>query len=129
MRISDWSSDVCSSDLTADEFANIIVRTDPTGAITRLHDVARVELGAEDYGVNAYLSGRDSIIMGVTQRPGSNALAAAEGVQAQLAAAAKTFPKGLEYRIIWNPTEFHSEPMTAAPQTLQLGKAQRREKR
>ncbi len=42
---------------TADEFANIIVRTDPTGAITRLRDVARVELGAEDYGVNAYLSG------------------------------------------------------------------------
>ena len=45
---------------TADEFANIIIRTDPTGAITRLRDVARVELGAEDYGVNAYLSGKDS---------------------------------------------------------------------
>src|SRR3546814_12812865 len=118
MRISDWSSDVCSSDLTADEFANIIVRTDPTGAITRLHDVARVELGAEDYGVNAYLSGRDSIIMGVTQRPGSNALAAAEGVKAQLADAAKTFPKGLEYRIIWNPTEFISESMHAVQKTL-----------
>ena len=103
---------------TADEFADIIVRTDASGAITRVRDVARVELGAEDYGVNAYLSGQDSIIMGVTQRPGTNALAAAEGVKAQLAEAAKSFPKGLEYRIIWNPTEFISESMDAVVTTL-----------
>src|SRR3546814_13654440 len=118
MRISDWSSDVCSSDLTADEFANIIVRTDPTGAITRLHDVARVELGAEDYGVNASLSGRDSRIIGVTQRPGSHALAAAEWVTAQLADAAKTFPQGLEYRFTCDPTECLIEPIPAVQNTL-----------
>jgi len=104
---------------TADEFSNIVIRTDPTtGAITRLRDVARVELGASDYGVNAYLSGTDSIILGITQRPGTNALAAAEGVKAELADAAKSFPKGLEYRIIWNPTEFISESMTAVQETL-----------
>ncbi|WP_077145952.1 efflux RND transporter permease subunit [Sphingopyxis sp. KK2] len=103
---------------TAGEFANIIVRTAPDGAITRLSDVARVELGAEDYGVNAYLSGQDSIIMGITQRPGTNALAAAEGIKAELAEASKSFPKGLEYRIIWNPTEFISESMTAVQKTL-----------
>jgi hydrophobe/amphiphile efflux-1 (HAE1) family protein len=104
---------------TADEFANIIIRTDAaTGAITRVRDVARVELGASDYGVNAYLSGTDSIILGITQRPGTNALAAAEGVKAQLEDAAKSFPKGLEYRIIWNPTEFISESMSAVQQTL-----------
>jgi hydrophobe/amphiphile efflux-1 (HAE1) family protein len=104
---------------TADEFANIIIRTDPlSGAVTRVRDVARVELGASDYGVNAYLSGTDSIIMGITQRPGTNALAAAEGVKAELADAAKSFPKGLEYRIIWNPTEFISESMSAVQETL-----------
>ena len=104
---------------TADEFANIVIRSDPTtGAITRLRDVARVELGASDYGVNAYLSGTDSIILGITQRPGTNALAAAEGVKAELKDAAKSFPKGLEYRIIWNPTEFISESMTAVQETL-----------
>jgi len=104
---------------TADEFSNIVIRSDPTtGAITRLRDVARVELGASDYGVNAYLSGTDSIILGITQRPGTNALAAAEGVKAQLKDAAKSFPKGLEYRIIWNPTEFISESMTAVQETL-----------
>ncbi|MBL8648594.1 MAG: multidrug efflux RND transporter permease subunit [Sphingosinicella sp.] len=103
---------------TADEFADIIVRTDASGAITRVRDIARVELGAEDYGVNAYLSGQDSIIMGITQRPGTNALAAAEGIKAELAEAAKSFPQGLEYRIIWNPTEFISESMGAVQATL-----------
>jgi len=104
---------------TADEFGNIVIRTDPTtGAVTRLRDVARVELGASDYGVNAYLSGTDSIILGITQRPGTNALAAAEGVKAELADAARSFPKGLEYRIIWNPTEFISESMGAVQETL-----------
>ena len=104
---------------TADEFANIVIRTDPaSGAITRLRDVARVELGAEDYGVNAYLSGTDSVILGITQRPGTNALAAAEGIKAQLADAAKSFPKGLEYKIIWNPTEFISESMSEVQKTL-----------
>jgi len=103
---------------TAEEFANIIVKTDESGAITRLRDVARVELGAEDYGVNAYLSGQDSIILGITQRPGTNALAAALGIKSELADAAKTFPKGLEYRIIWNPTEFIGESITAVQKTL-----------
>src|ERR671913_265218 len=104
---------------TPDEFGNIVIRTDPlSGAVTRLRDVARVELGASDYGVNAYLSGTDSIILGITQRPGTNALAAAEGVKSELADAAKTFPAGLEYRIIWNPTEFISESMGEVQKTL-----------
>ena len=103
---------------TADEFANIIVRTDDGGAITRLRDVARVELGAEDYGVNSYLSGTDSVTIGITQRPGTNALAAAEGIKRELEAASRSFPKGLQYRIIWNPTEFISESMGAVQETL-----------
>lgn len=103
---------------TPEQFANIIIRTDPSGAITRLSDVARVELGAEDYGVNAYLSGKDSIIMGITQRPGTNALAAEQGILRELKAASKSFPKGLDYKVIWNPTEFISESMHAVQKTL-----------
>jgi len=103
---------------TAEEFANIIVKTDPSGAITRLRDVARVELGAEDYGVNGYLSGQDSIIMAFTQRPGTNALATSEAIKAEFIDSAKSFPKGLEYKIIWNPTEFISESITAVQHTL-----------
>ena len=101
-----------------EEFANIIIRTGPSGAITRLRDVARVELGAENYGVIAYQSGKDSVILGITQRPGSNALAAAKGIRAELEAAARTFPKGLTYEITWNPTEFISESTAEVQKTL-----------
>ena len=103
---------------TPEEFAQVIVRTGEDGAITRLSDVARVELGAEDYGVNGYLSGEDSIIMAFTQRPGTNALSTALAIRAELEEAAKSFPKGLEYRIIWNPTEFISESTEAVQKTL-----------
>jgi len=103
---------------TAEEFANLIIRTDPSGAITRLSDVARVELGAGDYGVNAYLSGKESVILGITQRPGTNALAAEQGILRELKAASASFPKGLEYRVIWNPTQFISESMKEVQKTL-----------
>ncbi|PTQ09983.1 hydrophobe/amphiphile efflux-1 family RND transporter [Sphingomonas oleivorans] len=101
-----------------EEFAKIVIKTDAEGRITRLSDVARVELGAADYGVNAYLSGTDSIIMGITQRPGTNALAAATGILSELKAASAKFPKGLEYRVVWNPTEFISESISAVQHTL-----------
>src|SRR5688500_8224287 len=58
----------------------VIVRAGQDGAVARVSDVARVELGADDYGVNGYLSGQESLILGITQRPGSNALAAAKGM-------------------------------------------------
>jgi multidrug efflux pump subunit AcrB len=74
------------------DFANIIVKTAPDGAVTRVGDVARVELGADDYGVNGYLSGEESLILGITQRPGTNALAAATGVIKEMEAASKGFP-------------------------------------
>jgi hydrophobe/amphiphile efflux-1 (HAE1) family protein len=100
------------------DFANIIVKTAPDGAVTRLADVGRVELGAEDYGVNGYLSGQESLIIGITQRPGTNALAAEQGVLKEMAAAAKDFPSGVAYRVIWNPTEFISASMESVETTL-----------
>jgi hydrophobe/amphiphile efflux-1 (HAE1) family protein len=101
-----------------EEFARIVVKTSPDGRVTRLSDVARVELGAENYGVNAYLSGQDSIIMGITQRPGTNALAAMQGVLDELAEAKASFPRGLDYRVIWNPTQFISDSMGAVRMTV-----------
>jgi hydrophobe/amphiphile efflux-1 (HAE1) family protein len=100
------------------DFANIIVKTAPDGAVTRLADVGRVELGAEDYGVNGYLSGQESLILGITQRPGTNALAAEQGVLKEMASAAKDFPSGVAYRVIWNPTEFISASMESVETTL-----------
>jgi hydrophobe/amphiphile efflux-1 (HAE1) family protein len=100
------------------DFANIIVKTAPDGAVTRLSDVGRVELGADDYGVNGYLSGEESLILGITQRPGTNALAAAQGVLKEMKEASKDFPSGVAYRVIWNPTEFISKSMEAVQMTL-----------
>jgi hydrophobe/amphiphile efflux-1 (HAE1) family protein len=100
------------------DFANIVVKTASDGAVTRVSDVARVELGADDYGVNGYLSGEDSLILGITQRPGTNALAAAQGVIAEMESASRDFPSGMAYRVIWNPTEFISKSMEAVQMTL-----------
>ena len=100
------------------QFANIVIRTDPDGHQVRVSDVARVELGADDYSSNTYLSGKPTVIMAVFQRPGSNALAAAQAVEKEMKTAAKTFPKGLAYRIIYNPTEFISQSIDAVMHTL-----------
>ncbi|MGN6375849.1 MAG: efflux RND transporter permease subunit, partial [Sphingomonas sp.] len=100
------------------QFANIIIRTDPDGHQVRVSDVARVELGADDYSSNTYLSGKPTVIMAVFQRPGSNALAAAQAVQKEMQTVSRTFPKGLAYRIIYNPTEFISQSIDAVFHTL-----------
>jgi hydrophobe/amphiphile efflux-1 (HAE1) family protein len=100
------------------QFGDIVVRTDPDGHQVRVSDVARVELGAADYGTNTYLSGKPTVVIGVFQRPGSNALAAAEKVHAQMEALSKRFPKGLEYSVIYNPTEFIGQSIDAVYHTL-----------
>src|SRR5206468_113821 len=102
----------------ARQFANVIIRTDADGRQVRVSDVARVELGAADYAANTYLSGEPTVILGVFQRPGSNALAAAAAVKAEMENMSKSFPPGLEYRIIYNPTEFISQSIDAVRDTL-----------
>jgi len=103
---------------TADQFANVVIKTDGAGRLTRLSDVARVELGAEDYGINFYFSGTPAIGIGVFQRPGSNALAVADAVQAELNDMAKRFPAGMKHQVFYNPTEFISESINAVQHTL-----------
>jgi hydrophobe/amphiphile efflux-1 (HAE1) family protein len=100
------------------QFANIVIRTDPQGRQVRVSDVARVELGAQDYGTNTYLSGKPTVVVGVFQRPGSNALEAAKQVHNEMEALKQRFPKGLEYSVIYNPTEFISQSIDAVYHTL-----------
>jgi hydrophobe/amphiphile efflux-1 (HAE1) family protein len=100
------------------QFGDVVVRTDAEGRQVRVSDVARVELGADDYGTSAYLDEKDSVIIPIFQRPGSNALAAAEGIKAEMAELAKEFPEGLEYRIVYNPTEFIEKSIDAVVETL-----------
>ena len=103
---------------TPEQFGDVIVRTDPDGRQVRVRDVARVELGAQDYTTNTYLSGKPTVVIAVMQRPGSNALDAAQAVRAQMDELAPSFPQGLEYSVIYNPTEFIGQSIDAVYHTL-----------
>src|SRR6202035_1956953 len=100
------------------QFGNIIVRNDPNGRVTRVHDVARVELGAQDYGANGYLDEREAVPLLIFQRPGSNALATADLIIAKMRDLSRSFPAGLQYDIVYNPTEFIAESVYEVQKTI-----------
>ena len=84
----------------------------------QLTDVARIELGARDYTVNSYLNNETAVALVIAQRPGSNALATSDGVEAAMEELSKNFPEGLEYRIVYNPTIFVRESINSVIHTL-----------
>lgn len=102
---------------TADQFRDVIVRSS-NGRILRLKDVARVEIGARSYSTNSYLDGLPSVGIAVQQRPGTNALTAADNVKAKMAELERSFPAGLRYSIVYNPTEFVSASIEAVRATF-----------
>ncbi len=101
-----------------DEFENVIVKTGEDGRLTRLRDIARVELGARDYVTNSYLNGRPAVAILLFQRPGTNALKTADEIQATMKDLSANFPEGLEYKIVYNPTEFVRESVSAVYHTI-----------
>jgi len=101
----------------ATEFANIVVKTVP-GAVVRLKDVAQVELAAQDYTSNSYLDRNPAVGLAVFQRPGSNALATANAIQATMVRLSQRFPPGLKYDIVYNPTQFIQESVNAVEDTI-----------
>ncbi|MHB9879559.1 efflux RND transporter permease subunit [Pacificimonas sp. ICDLI1SI03] len=103
---------------TTDQFGAIIVKRGEDGALTRLRDVARIELGAQDYGTNAYMDDTATTALAITQLPGSNALTTAEAVEAEIERASADFPAGLDYSIRYNPTEYIDESIKAVEHTL-----------
>jgi HAE1 family hydrophobic/amphiphilic exporter-1 len=103
---------------TPAQFGNIIVKSDADGRLTRLRDVARIELGAQDYGTNAYLSNKPTIAIAISQLPGSNALTTANAVIEEVKRASREFPPGLGYEIAYNPTDYIAASIDAVQQTL-----------
>ncbi len=99
------------------QFEDIVIRSDADGYV-RLRDIARVELGAQDYTVNAYLDRDVATAMVIFQRPGSNALGTAAAVRAAMAAARKNFPPGIDYTVVYNPTEFIQQSVDEVVRTL-----------
>ncbi len=101
-----------------EEFGEIVIKTGEGGRLTRLRDVARIELGALNYLTNGFLDGKPAVVLAVSQTPGANALEVAEGVKRVMAEVSKDFPKGLEYRIVYNPTEFIQRSIDALVTTI-----------
>ncbi len=91
---------------TAEEFGNIILKTDPNGSILRLKDVATVELGSESYSTISHVSGKQAGLIGVQQRPGANALDVATKVKAKMDELSEYFPDGVHYEVIMDTTSF-----------------------
>ena len=91
---------------TDDEFRDIVVRTGADGAVLRLGDIARVELGAASYTSSGRFSGKPATVLAVYQAPGANALAVAERVVAELDRLSATFPEDVAYRIPFDSTRF-----------------------
>ena len=105
--------------VTPDQFANVVIKTDTAnGAITRIKDIGRVELGAQDYGIRGTFDGQQGVGMAVIQQPGANALNAANLVLKEVEAASKDFPPGVSYSIPYNPTEYVEASVTAVQETL-----------
>ncbi len=100
------------------EFANIIIKRDDQGRITRVSDVARVELGAQDYTTSAYLNAEPAVALIVFQQPGANALQVAGAVKAEMKTLAAGFPPGLDYKIVYNPTDYIQASITEVEKTL-----------
>src|SRR5467141_1689490 len=82
---------------TAEEFGGIAVRSNPDGSVVRLSDVARIELGALNYGQIGRVNGKPGCALGIFQTPGSNALAVAEGVKKTMTELSRRFPPDVQY--------------------------------
>src|SRR5205807_6073650 len=100
-----------------DEFGAIVVKETP-GAVVRLRDVASVELAALDYSSNSYLDHDPAVALAVFQRPGSNALATARGVTDLMKVLAQRLPAGVQYAIVYNPTQFIQQSVDAVIDTI-----------
>ena len=88
------------------EFGNIILKSDDKGGMLRLKDVARIELGAQDYSVSATFNGKPAVAFAVYLQPGANALETAGLVKAKMAELSKNFPDGITYEIPYDTTLF-----------------------
>jgi multidrug efflux pump len=86
------------------EFGEIIVKTGADGELTRLRDVARIELAAGSYALRSMLDNKEAVGIGVFQAPGSNALELSSAVRATMAELKQNFPEGVEYQIVYDPT-------------------------
>ena len=101
-----------------DEFGDIIVKSDADGAVTRLREIARLELGASGYSLRSLLDNKDAVAVPVFAAPGSNAIQISDGVRETMAELKKSMPEGVDYEIVYDPTQFVRASIESVVHTL-----------
>ncbi|RRV28564.1 efflux RND transporter permease subunit [Pseudomonas sp. o96-267] len=104
--------------VSEEEFENIIIRVGDNGEITRLRDIARVELGSNQYALRSLLDNQPAVAIPVFQRPGSNAIDISDSVRERMAELKKSFPQGMDYEVVYDPTIFVRGSIEAVVHTL-----------
>ena len=103
---------------TEQEFGDIVVRASPGGAVTRLADVARIELGANQYALRSLLDNKPAVAIAIFQAPGSNAIAVANKVHAAMEELKADMPEGVSYSIVYDTTKFVRASIESVVHTL-----------
>jgi len=100
------------------QFRHVTVKSTTDGRLVKLEDVARIELGAQDYVTNSFLNNQQAVALGIFARPGTNAIDTANQIKKIMVDSSKNFPPGLEYRIVYDTTTFVSESITEVYRTI-----------
>ncbi len=103
---------------TAEEFGDIVLKASADGAVTRLRDIARIELGANTYALRSLVNGQDSAAIAIFEAPGANSIALSDAVRAEMEELAAGFPPGLEWDVLYDPTVFVRESIRSVITTL-----------
>ncbi|MBV7510213.1 efflux RND transporter permease subunit [Pseudomonas sp. PDM25] len=104
--------------VSEEEFENIIIRSGENGEITRLKDIARIELGSSQYALRSLLNNQPAVAIPIFQRPGSNAIEISNEVRDKMAELKKGFPEGMDFSIVYDPTIFVRGSIEAVVHTL-----------
>ena len=103
---------------SVEEFGDIIVKSNEDGALTRLRDVARIEMGSNSYSLRSLLNNKSAVGIGIFEAPNSNALQLSADVRAKMEELKKDFPEGVAYDIVYDPTQFVRESIKSVIKTL-----------
>ena len=109
--------------LSPEEFGRIVVRETPDGGIVRVRDVARIELGSQDYSVTGRFNGKPSAVIAAYQLPGSNAVDAADGIKKLMAQMKQSFPEDIDYAVALDTTRSVTQGMKEIVETLLIALA------
>ena len=103
---------------TPEEFGDVILKTGDHGSVTRLKDVARIELGSSEYGLRSLLDNKQAVAIPIFQAPGSNAIEISDQVRKTMEQLKQDFPQGVDYKIVYDPTTFVRDSIKAVIHTL-----------